>query len=58
MCCFSHRDVVGQLPIDEHSWNSPELVGHRRQWTPTFRCTECSSLDFIGRVEVSQVRGY
>lgn len=58
MCCFSHRDVVGRAPVDEHSWNSPELVAHRREWTPTFRCRECSSLDFVGRPEVSQVRGY
>jgi hypothetical protein len=58
MCCFSHRDVVGRTPIDEDSWNSPELVAHRRHWTPTFRCDECSSLDFVGRRDVSQVRGY
>lgn len=58
MCCFSHRDVVGHTPIDHTSWNSPELVAHRRHWTPTFRCDECSSLDFVGRRDVSQVRGY
>jgi MoaA/NifB/PqqE/SkfB family radical SAM enzyme len=58
MCCFSHRDVVGHAPVDDNSWNSPELVAHRKHWTPTFRCDECSSLDFVGRPEVSQVRGY
>jgi MoaA/NifB/PqqE/SkfB family radical SAM enzyme len=57
-CSFSHKVDLGGVPRDDGYWNTEPFLRTRQGWTATFRCSECSSLDFIGRVEVAQVRGY
>lgn len=58
MCVFSHRQPWGSLPLVAEHWNAGEIVSRRARWADDTRCEECSSLDFLERVEVSQVRGY
>jgi MoaA/NifB/PqqE/SkfB family radical SAM enzyme len=58
MCVFSHRNPWGLLPLVENYWNTDEIMARRFSWTDETRCEECSSLDFLERADVSQVRGY
>ncbi len=57
-CAFSHGNVVGKIPIQPDYWNSKDIMSLRRSFFNKHRCKECASLDSIGAIGASQVRGY
>ncbi len=58
LCAFSHRNSLGTAPVQSDFWNSCNLRKARRKFLKTPRCPECASLDSVGFVGASQMRGY
>ncbi len=58
LCAFSHGRIVGNIPVRPDYWNSKDITNLRLSFFNKQRCKECASLDSIGSIGASQVRGY
>ncbi len=58
LCAFSHGNTVGNIPIKPDYWNSKDIINSRLTFFNKQRCKECASLDSIGAIGASQIRGY